>query len=209
MNPFEQLAAEMQQLAPFRIRYKASSWEMKALNVIMQWISPTFLTRFTTVIGSTIYFPSEEYVVRHPRAAMRILAHEMVHMLDAERVSLPLFIGGYLFPQVLALGALAYPWLGTAALWFLLFLLPWPAPFRSHFEARAYAMDILTAAPARRSEVLNWAVDYFSSWSYFRMFPFPNRVRRQICRHIDNAEAGHDTTLLKVLLVYELVAENS
>ncbi|RMG76004.1 MAG: hypothetical protein D6722_00095 [Bacteroidetes bacterium] len=207
MNPFDQLSHELQAIAPFRIRYKDEAWEMQLLNVLVFWFCPGFLSHFTTVIGSTIYFPSRDYVARYPRSAMRSLAHEAVHLRDAHRLSFPLFMALYLFPQGLALGVLLFPFLGPWALLFLLFLLPIPAPGRFWLEARAYAMDYLTAEPGRQAATLDWAVAHFSGWNYYRMFPFSDWVRAAIVRHARQAEGGQDKDLMKILLIYELIAE--
>ena len=55
---------------------------------------------------------------------------------------------------------------------FLLFLLPIPAPLRAKYEARAYAIDVLTSLPSQRSDAIERIVDLFEGWDYYRMFPF-------------------------------------
>jgi hypothetical protein len=207
MTAFDQFSAELQQLTPFRIRYKDEAWEMQALNLLVMWFCPQFMSRFTTVIGSTIYFPSRLYLQRYPKSAMRVLAHEVVHILDAERVSFPAFMLGYLFPQILTLGVFAFPWLGPWALLFLLFALPWPAPFRFHFESRAYALDYLTTEASHREAALEGISHQFGNWEYYRMYPRPEAVARQVKHWAQQAETGEDKTLLKVLLVYEMADE--
>ena len=180
---------------------------MQVLNLFVLWFCPGFLTQFTTVIGSTVYLPSREYVARYPRSAMRTLAHEAVHLRDAQRWSSPLFMAAYLLPQGLAAGVFLFPLLGPWALLFLLFLLPIPSPGRFYLESRAYAMDYLTAEPGRAEATLDWAVSHFSGWNYYRMFPFPGLVREAIRGHARRAEQGQDKDLMQILLVYELVAE--
>jgi hypothetical protein len=206
-SSFERLTQELQQLVPFRIKYKDEAWEMQLLNLFVLWFCPGFLSRFTTVIGSTIYLPSQAYVRQHPESAMRTLAHETVHLLDAEKWSFFGFSLAYLFPQVLTLGIFTFPLLGPWALMFLVFALPVPAPFRFYFESRAYAMDLLTAPRASRRETLLQATQHFSSWDYYHMYPFPDQVTSSIKHWAEKTEAGEDKDLLKVLLVYELVAE--
>ncbi|RMG17884.1 MAG: hypothetical protein D6730_23500 [Bacteroidetes bacterium] len=208
MTRFEHLTKEMQELVPFRIKYKDESWEMQLLAAFSAPFCPTFLTEYTTVIGSTIYFPSREYLLHRSDRAERVLAHEVVHLLDAERFSEPVFMGAYLFPQILALGVLTFPLLGWWSLLFLLFLLPLPAPFRFYFESRAYAIDVLTAHPHDRELVLEWAVEQFCGWNYYKMFPFRNWVRRSIMHWVAQTEKGKDQALLKVLLIYEMAVES-
>ena len=208
MDRFDHLVEELQEIVPFQIKYKDESWEMQVLNLFVIWFCPNFLTQFTTVIGSTIYFPSRHYVQIHSDGAMRTLAHEVIHILDMDKWSAGLFMGSYLFPQILALGIFTFPFFGFWSLAFLVFLLPIPAPFRYYFEARGYAMDVLTAHPSRRTEMLERALDHFTSWNYYKMFPFEDQVRDTIKHHVHNAESGEDKELMKVLLVYELVAES-
>lgn len=208
MDRFEKLAEELQQIAPFKIRYKDESWEMQLLNVLVLWFCPNFLTQFTTVIGNTIYFPSRSYIRWNPDGAMRTLAHEFVHILDMDRLSPGVFMMGYLFPQILALGVFTFPFTGYWALLFLLFLFPIPAPFRFYAEARGYAMDVLTAGYGQKERIMDHAVAHFTGWNYYKMFPFEDVVRSTIDDWVVKAERGEDKDLMKVLLVYELVAEN-
>jgi hypothetical protein len=206
MTDFDQFSAELKQLTPFRIRYKDEAWEMQALNLLVMWFCPQFMNRFTTVIGSTVYFPSRLYVERYPQSAMRTLAHEVVHILDAERVGFPAFMLSYLFPQGLVAGVFTFPWLGPWAFLCLLFALPWPSPFRFYFESRAYALDYLTLPPEQRPAALTGMTRQFGNWDYYRMFPFPQAVRQRILHWAEEAETGRDKTLLKVLLVYEMAS---
>ncbi len=207
MERFDRLVQEFQALVPFRIRYKEEAWEMQFLQALIGWFCPGFLTRFTTVIGSTVYFPNRAYVELYPEAAMRTLAHEAVHLMDADRLSWPVFGFAYLFPQILAAGVLLFPWLGLWALAFLVFLLPIPAPFRARFEARAYALDMLTARPDQRQDCVEGAIQHFESWNYYRMYPFPDLVEEQLYYWAETIESGQEKTLLKILLVYEWIKE--
>lgn len=208
MVRFDQLTREMQNLVPFRIRYKDERWEMQVLAAFVAPFCPNFLTDYTTVIGRTIYFPHRHYLMQRPEQSERVLAHEVVHLMDAEDVSQPVFGLSYLFPQLLALGVGLFPFIGWWALGFLLFLLPWPAPFRLYFESRAFAIDVLTAPPFERERVLEWAVEQCGSWGYYRMFPFRNLTRQLILHWVKQAELGKDEILLKVLLTYEMATES-
>lgn len=207
MESFDKLSQELQALAPFRIRYKDEAIEMQLLNVLVFWFCPNFLTHYTTVIGSTIYFPTRNYVQNHPQSAMRTLAHEVVHLVDASKWSFPIFSFAYLFPQILTLGIFTFPLIGWWALGFLLFALPLPAPFRFYFESRAYALDVLTASDGHKNACLDRACKHFSSWDYYKMYPYEDQVKTSIQNWIQKAESGEDKVLLKVLLVYELIAE--
>lgn len=206
-SQFDKLQQELQTIVPFRIRYKDESWEMQLLNLFVLWFCPSFLTNYTTVIGSTIYFPNRSHIYQHPEHAMRTLAHEVVHLADAQKWSFPLFSIGYLFPQILVLGVFTFPLIGIWALIFLIFAFPLPAPFRFYFESRAYALDVLTSPESHRQEVIEHASKHFESWDYYKMYPFREQVQQTIRNWTAKAETGEDPILLKVLLVYELVSE--
>ncbi len=207
MERFERFAEELQVLTPFRIRYKEEAWEMQILQALIGWFCPGFLTRFTTVIGTTVYFPSRAYIENNPEGAMQTLAHEAVHLIDAEKISWPAFAAAYLFPQILAIGVFTFPWLGLWSLFFLLFLLPIPSPTRARIESRAYALDILTHHPEAKNRILFHAIEQFEGWNYYKMYPFPSACKEQIEYWAKAIESGEEQSLLNVLLVYEWVVE--
>lgn len=180
---------------------------MQFLNIFVIWFCPDFMTHYTTVVGRTIYIPSVKMQTTDEDALMRIIAHEVVHILDSEKWSLPVFISGYLFPQILAAGVLLVPLIGLWALFFLLFLLPLPSGFRLYFESRAYAMDVLTSSKSRQSAVLLHSASLMTSWNYYCMHNSEEVVQDYILHWIEAAENGKDLILSKVLLVYEMVQE--
>ncbi|MDX2246476.1 MAG: hypothetical protein SF052_06865 [Bacteroidia bacterium] len=207
MDRFEKFAEELRQIVPFTIRYKDESWIMQVINVFVMPFCPEFLSRFTTVIGNTIYFPNPSFIRANPESAMRVLAHEVVHILDMDRWTPGFFMGLYLFPQIFFLGVFLFPFIGLWSLLFLVFLLPLPAPFRSYFEIRGYAMDLLTIPPHRRKAALDQTVKHFTGWNYYKMFPFESIVRNQLNDLVNKTESGEEKNLMKILLVYELVVE--
>lgn len=208
VQKFDSLVEEFQKIIHFEIKYKHESDFMYLVNFFVKWFCPTFMADYTTVIGNTIYFPSRKFVFESENSSMRILAHEIVHLLDQKRVSKPIFMFGYLFPQILVLGIFSFPWLGWWALAFLLFTLPIPAPFRFHFEVRAYAISMMTAPKSRRTAVLNHAVSQFTGWNYYKTFPFPKSAKKELLKWYHEADAGTDRILVKVLLIYEMVEED-
>lgn len=205
LTKFERLTEELKVHVPFRIRYKNESPEMEVIAAFVEPFSPDFMSNYTTVIGSTIYFPDRYGLMQQEERAMRTLAHEAVHLLDAERWRMPLFSLGYIFPQILALGVLTAPWLGWWACLFLLFLLPLPSPFRFYFEARAYAIDMLLTPREWQAQTMEHILKQFSGWGYYKMFPFPSLVEKSIRKWMRKAEKGEDPILVKVLLLYEMV----
>lgn len=119
---------------------------MKLLGVLM-FFNKDFMTSYVTTIGSSIYFPTEQYIKDNEKNSIAILAHEIVHIAQAEKYGKFLYSLMYLFPQCLALLAigsvLSIFWMPM--LWclvFLVFLAPIPAPWRAKFEIDGYTMSL-------------------------------------------------------------------
>ena len=208
ISKFDQLVIAYQQEVPFKIRYKDTSRRMQIIGRSIGWFCPEFLESYTTTIGSTIYFPSEEFLSEQPETAKSVLAHEVVHLLDQKRLTKPVFMLAYLFPQVLALGVFLFPWLDWWALGFLVFGLPIPSYTRLYFEARAYAISLHTLPNRIRKSALNQQVHLLSTKDYYFTYPNKEVVRKQIVKWYQKAEMSTDSTLLKALLIFEMVEES-
>lgn len=193
MSNFQYFVSILQAEVPLKIKYKDESWEMRFLNVFLWWFNPTFMTSFTTVIGYTVYFTSREYVAKNPNKALQILTHEAVHLLDTKRFTFPVFAFGYLFPQILMVFALLFP-ISAYFLLFLLFILPFPAPFRAYFEARAYTVDLMLGR-----QDLKGIIAYFESWDYYKMLPFDAISEKLILYWVEKPDANIE----KVLSAYQ------
>lgn len=85
----------------FKLAYKDESRLMKLLGFFATPFNPDFMTRYTTTLGSTVYFPSKSYYESQPKSGFTVLAHEMVHMLDNKRHPL-WFRLSYALPQLVA-----------------------------------------------------------------------------------------------------------
>lgn len=205
MEKFENLVKLIQTEVPLKIKYKDSSYFMKLMNLFVRWFNPSFMQVYTTTIGYTIYFPSKKYITQDERTAMRLLTHEAVHLLDAKKYSIPVFILAYLFPQILVLGVFTFPFIGWWALLFLLFLAPIPAPFRFYFESRGYSMDIATNPYGY--ETTNHYLYFFSSWDYYKMYPFEQKVKQKLEFWLDKIDKREDKILSKCLTMYQLANE--
>lgn len=101
---------------------------------------------------------------------------------------------GYAWPQVFALGVLEAFWTPWAWLC-LLFLCPWPAPFRVWIELRGYLETIKAWAeitkewPTENSDWLNRLVEQtFCGWSYWRMSWSRRQVLVWFMVHIREAQ---------------------
>jgi hypothetical protein len=205
MTDFERFVKLLEEEVPIKILYKDESFWMKTLHIFMRFFNPTFMTDFTTTIGYNIYFPSKTFIAENENVALRILAHEAVHLLDAKRYSRFLFAFLYLFPQNMGLGVLAFPLLGWWASIFLVFFLPIPASFRYYFETRGYLMNMIThpfPSPERY-------IHYFIGWDYYKMYPFKKAVHQKLLYWQQKLENGEDEVLVKVWKMYkEVKCEN-
>jgi hypothetical protein len=131
-----------------------------------------YLTRYTTVLGSTIYVPTS-WGERGDADRYITLRHEAVHLRQAlrmGRVVMALVYALPIFPIGLAYG-------------------------RARIEWEAYA-DTLRAiaevhglAYARSPAVADHIVKQFTSAAYLWMWPFPGQVRAWIARELDAIEA--------------------
>jgi len=183
-SAFSAFEQSMHSKYAFTIKYKNKSLFMKLLGLLL-FFNKGFMTRYITTIGSTIYFPSEEFVKSKDQSAISVLAHELIHIQQAKAYGTILFSLLYLFPQCLALLAFLAP----ISLWFLLFLLclaPLPAPWRMKFEVGGYTMSLYMLNTQLKFfqnpqdkiyEILHSEADrisrnYFVGPAYWFMWPF-------------------------------------
>lgn len=183
----EKMVENLAQQEPgFKISYKTDSKLMKFLGKIL-FFNPEFMTRYTTVLGKTIYFPSREFVTENPKGKLVTVAHEYQHVKDSSDLSFPVFALAYLSPQILApfmlFFCLLYWWLGL--LLFALFLAPLPAYGRMLIEKRGYVMTLFASneiylergldQKTRRELLLGRIKNInkqFTSPAYYFMWPF-------------------------------------
>lgn len=98
----------------FKIAYKDETPWMRVFAFFAMPFNQGFMTKYTTTLGQTVYFPSRSYYEGQPKASFNVLAHEFVHMQDSSKYPV-WFQLSYLFPQILSplllLGyALMVPW---------------------------------------------------------------------------------------------------
>ena len=180
----ETVLAKVTQLFPdVKIDYKNNSTLMKILGKIM-FIAPTFMSSYTTTVGSAIYFPSEEFVNARPESSLVILLHELVHVTDAHKLTKPLFGFLYLSPQILIFAAallFLISWKVALPL-LLLFGAPVPSYFRMLFERRAYMASLYSMKKLNDKYGNNIDLDaemkffltQFKGPAYYFMYPFSN-----------------------------------
>jgi len=207
MIPTQIYIEAFKRITHFKIKYKADSTSQKLLAFCIQWYIPTYLTHYTTVVGKSIYFPTAK-LVDHPTTRFT-LAHEVVHLLDQKRLSLPLFLLLYLSPQILTIGVLSFPWLGSDALWFLIFGLPWPSPGRVYLEARAYGLELSLYQRCGYKIELDRFVDVFRSSGYYFMSWSRSFAKKQLLHYLESANQGDDPIFNQVIQTFEACEQNS
>lgn len=103
-----------------RIVDKSTVWWMRAAGRILRPMIPDFESRYTTVIGDTVYLP-QPMDSMPPDALASTLLHELIHQRDQA-----------------AWGVLFYLSYGLTPL-------PLGRSHRAHWERRAYAVDLMLA----------------------------------------------------------------
>lgn len=149
---------------------KSESLLQRVIGKLM-FFNRAYMERFTTTLYPKVYLGAGS-VEQTDRGQAALLAHEFVHLWDQKRsrIGFPL---KYLFPQVLALGALGAFW----HLWclaFLLALLPIPAYWRMQYELRGYAMNCAMQFWMNGyidPDYKKFVVSQFTGWNYYRMWP--------------------------------------
>lgn len=204
----EQMRVE---LPGFQIREKRVWfwWLLNYVGLIFLW-NPRFMTTMWTTVGRTVWVPNAHELfdaqrdVREMEADYCTLWHERRHMLDLrDFVKLPAALRGLIWgfgygcPQWLALGALGAFW---SPWWLLclLFLAPWPSPFRVWVERRGY----LASCEAWLSFYPEWDVtvhdpwmqrvitENFLGWRYYRMAWSRKRIEDWFAPRIEDLRRG-------------------
>jgi len=86
----------------FRIRYKSTSRLMGLLAVLAYPFNPGFADGYITTLGSKVYFPTPEDVEQSYLHSAETLAHEGVHIYDAQQRGI-WFTLSYMMNQLLIL----------------------------------------------------------------------------------------------------------
>ena len=206
MSRFEEFENNIKRNYVFDIKYKDESNFMKLLGTIL-FFNKGFMTHYITTIGNTVYFPNRDFIKNYDDGAIRVLAHEIVHVSQKEKYGMILYSLMYLFPQCLALFALlaflAFIWLPFLwCLLFLVFLAPIPAPWRKKFELGGYTMSLYMLDLRLRE--LNYPDDRileelsvyamkinaqnFKGPGYWFMWPFG--VHDELVKEVNNIRSG-------------------
>jgi hypothetical protein len=194
----------------FEIREKRVWWWWLAyyLGLMFLW-NKGFMETMWTTVGRKVYIPraesfgAEDTTGEATMGDYATLWHERQHMLDLQDLPVPgllrapLWFAGYFAPQILAagtLGALWTPWAWSC----LVFLAPWPSPFREWVELRGYR-----ASAEAWMKMTGWVPDVeapwvqriiddnFVGWKYYRMSWGRDRVERWFRRELAVLATGH------------------
>lgn len=197
---FQDLVTASQKYFPdLQIKYKDQSWFMRLLGTLL-FFNKSFMTSYTTTIGSTVYYPTESFVKVRPVSAAVILLHELVHIKDAHKISKPLFGFLYLTPQVLTLLCIPLFFLSwkIALPLMLLCASPIPSYFRMYFEKRAYLTSLyainalgarLNFSPMLKSQE-QFFIDQFTGSGYYFMWPFGKGLQADFDAGVAKIQAG-------------------
>jgi len=188
-----------------KIRYKNKSIFMRILGVLL-FFNPSFMSKFITVIGNTIYVPNEKWVGTSHLRALFVFAHEFVHMWDRSLTKLmyryDFFSLGYVALQVCALFSF-FAFLGFVNVWFLLllfpaiFLAPWPSPWRTKIEANGYAMtmyirSITTDLQYNKEEGAEFLANkHFASKQYYWMCWDKDKAKQMLLDRYETLPQTH------------------
>jgi hypothetical protein len=196
---FQDLVQAAQKYFPsLQIKYKNESTLMKILGTIM-FFNKGFMTKYTTTLGSTVYFPSINYIKLLPASSFILLLHELVHMHDEKKKGKFIFKLSYLFPQVLlpfACFLFLLTWKIALPVLFLL-ALPLPAYWRMQYEKRAYIASLYATNKIALTSNFNPHLDtsaahyllYFQDSSYYFMWPFKS-LKNEFDQCVAKIQAG-------------------
>lgn len=191
---------------------------MKNLGLIA-FINPLFMTEYTTTIGNTVYYPSKKYIEEDPLRAIKLLAHEYVHIVDSQNDEL--FSIKYLMPQIFVLLIIpAIFIIGWWSLLFLLFLLPIPAYHRMVYEKRGYTMSLFMLNEifydfnkewreqllAKAAESIN--AKYFKGPGYYFMWPFGVNFDKEVESILSGKILKTDPIYAEVKAAYRKIGGN-
>lgn len=141
---------------------------MRWVGGLLRPVVPEFSTRYTTVLGRTVFLPRPPEQIT-PDQLASTLAHELVHQLDQQR-------WGILF-------YLSYG-----------FCLPLGRTMRAHWERRAYAVDLLIAweqgGDRELQRITDLLVHLFAGRSYLWMWMGRRSARAYLDPVVREVRAG-------------------
>jgi len=187
----------------FEVRYKNESWSSKVIAVLVWLFNRNYMRTYTTTRYPRVYFPTREFVTNDPKRAVKILAHEFVHLWDRKTKGV-WFTISYALPQLFLFLAILIaivtsfflPWWVTVACSVLcvLCVLPLPAYWRMEWELRGYTMNLAVnfwRYGSINPSTVEWIAKQFTGWGYYKMWPFKADMLRRLENATDEIKAGH------------------
>lgn len=205
-NIFLLLKKKLYEKEKIKTMNKKESKLMKLISYLL-FFNKKFMTNFTTTLGRTIYL-SSEFNERLNIGKITTLLHEFIHIQQKDDDAL--YEAKYLFPQILsALSFVLYPLIGPFSLLALLFIiLPLPAYFRMKSEVEAYGLNLYLFEKSglyQMDHELQHCVQQFTSANYFFMWPFEDKIRKELLKSWHNIVDGNPTPRQKKSL--EILSE--
>lgn len=161
----------------FAIRPKSESALQKAIDVALKVITlgaqAEYLTRYHTVLGSTLWVPTS-WPQSSDEARYVLLRHERVHLRQRRRYTFVPFALLYLipfFPLGLAYGRARIEW-------------------EAYVETLRATAEVHGLEAARDPSLHDEIVKRFTSGAYGWMWPFPRTIRRWIAETLAAIEQG-------------------
>lgn len=181
MTLFDNTIKKAQEYFPdIQIKFKNESTLMKIIGTIL-FFNPSFMTKYITTLGSTVYFQNRDFVNNSPDSATIVFLHELVHINDAKKENKILFSFLYLIPQIFVLLSIPLLFLfgWKIALFSLLFLAPLPAYFRMKDERKAYTISLYVMGKLNKNgyninidKEKDFFISQFKGGGYYFMWPF-------------------------------------
>jgi hypothetical protein len=157
---------------PVRVHRKSDHWHQRAaaraLWVLTLGGQRTYLSRYVTTLGHSIYVP-DDFDDWHPDHAWQVLRHELVHVQQFERlgwVGMILVYGFFPLPAGLAWGRARLEW-------------------EAYRETLRAVVESEGLAAARDAELHRQIIARFTGPDYGWMWPFPRSIQRWIDAALD------------------------
>lgn len=161
---------------PVRVVRKAAFWHQRAAARALWLVTlggqRTYLSRYVTTLGRTIYVP-DDWAARSSSSRLETLRHEAKHVEQFERLGWPLMVlvyGLLPLPMGLAYGRARLEW-------------------EAYAETLAAVAEIEGLEAARDPALHAHIVARFVGPDYGWMWPFPRAVRRWIAEELRAIEA--------------------
>ncbi len=207
------LALCKQEVPGFEIRFKDESKLMKLISPFAGIFNKTFMTEYTTTLGTAVYVPTEQWLLKDQPGNVGVLAHELVHLKERARRGTTAYTLSYIFPQILALLsplAMLAPLSACflLSLCFLICLAPIPSVGRRNIELNGYTMSM--AVGYWRTGVISdadidWAAAQFTGPAYYFMWPWEEDVLHELRLRAIKIRTGQVLADHVFQKVYEIV----